>query len=90
MAYIDKIYGTIKQWHLLHDFISKNKPEYINDYLYNIDHLDVQDLGNEDIPLSNFSHEANVWLWENCKLDFVIERLKFQYGKKGPCARNAK
>lgn len=32
-----------------------------------------------DFPIANFGSEEDQWLMNNCKLDFVIKRLKEQY-----------
>jgi len=39
---------------------------------------DINDIGN-DSPLWNTSTLQDIWLYQNCKLDFVQERLKVQY-----------
>jgi hypothetical protein len=71
MAAIDKIYGTRKQWNRLHAFLFQTKIEYIEKYMYTQPEVEG--------PIANFSKEANEWLWENCPLDFVRERLAEQY-----------
>jgi hypothetical protein len=73
MAYIDKIYGSKKQWNELHVFLVQTRPELIR-YLY----PQPQEESN-DYPLSNFPKKADMWLLENCKLEFVIKRIKEQY-----------
>lgn len=71
MAYIDKIYGTREQWNLLHAFLVQTKPEYIKKYMYSQPEVEG--------PIANFSKEADLWLWKNCSLDFVKDRLLEQY-----------
>lgn len=74
MAYIDKIYGSRGQWIELEQFLKNNKKSFLN-YLYP---CPKEESGNEN-PLSNFTLEADMWLIENCPLDFVQERLKEQH-----------
>ena len=73
MAGIDKIYGSQKDFEVLEEWLQKNKPEYFI-YLYEAD-------GYKDAirPISNFSQEADVWLYNNCPISFVTERIREQY-----------
>ena len=74
MAYIDKIYGTRKQWNQLHAFLVQTHPEWIKKYMY-----PEPDDESEESPISNFSKEADMWLLKNCPLKFVTNRIKEQY-----------
>lgn len=74
MAYIDKIYGTRKQWNELHAFLVQTRPEYIEKYMYPQPEIEG--------PLANFSYAADKWLWKNCTLRFVKEALKEQYSSE--------
>jgi len=71
MAAIDKIYGSPHQYDQLKEWLEENKPEYLK-YLYEKPTVRCG-------PLSNFSTEADVWLYDNCPLDFVKETITFQY-----------
>ncbi len=71
MAAIDKIYGTVEQWQQLHDFLKKEKPEFLR-YMYEHNY-------ESEGPLSNFSYEADIWMKRHCPLEFVQARLKEQY-----------
>ena len=75
MAAIDKIYGTPEQWHQLHDFLEQRRPDFLR-YLYP---LSASENENAEVPVSNFSYEADAWLKRHCTLLFVQERLKEQY-----------
>ncbi len=71
MAEIDKIYGTKKQWRQLHDYLfQKNTPFLINMY-------PCPDKGKG--PIANFDCDQDMWLKDNCPLEFVQERLKEQH-----------
>jgi len=74
MAAIDKIYGSNEQWHELHDWLVHENPKLIK-YLY--PPTGYKD--GTDRPISNFSMEADLWLWDNCPLQFVLAGLSFQY-----------
>lgn len=76
MAAIDKIYGSLKQWLELRKFLRKTKPEYIA-FMYDR----PTDKTYDHFPLSNFSTEANIFLINNCHLQFVLRRIKEQYGE---------
>ena len=73
MAGIDKIYGTQKQYRDLKRWLKKNKPVYLQ-YLYPEDGYPLVAR-----PISNFTEEADMWLFKNCPLSFVRERLAEQY-----------
>jgi hypothetical protein len=73
MAAIDKIYGTKQQHLALIKYLTKAKPEYLK-YIYSW--LDSEVEG----PISNFSAEADEFLYINCPLQFVIDALEEQYG----------
>ena len=81
MAGIDKIYGTYEQQKQLRKYLNNVAPQFLH-CLYDYD----QDI-NDEIgirPISNFSTEADIFLWDNCPLPFVIERLKEQYNNEKP------
>ncbi len=80
MAYIDKIYGSSSQWDELFLWLSEFYPDGVSQMydrppdIYTIQHL------------SNFDKKTNRFLWKHCKIKFVRDRLKEQYGPKGPPA----
>lgn len=76
MAAIDKIYGSKGQWIELDKFLRKHKKHEWLKYLRTMPNND-----SFDNPISNFPREVDMWLMDNCPLDFVQERLKEQYGK---------
>src|SRR5277367_5366759 len=77
MAAIDKIYGTKYQWKQLYDFLVQLKPEYIDKYIYKHKIEEIPD--DSEIAIANFSRDADLWLMQNCNLDFVQKRLQEQY-----------
>lgn len=74
MAGIDKIYGNLRNWIKLVNFLMIEKPEYLK-------HVKTweYDLDSEDVPIAHFTEKQDSWLWRHCKLQFVRERLKEQY-----------
>ena len=93
MAGIDKIYGTQEQYYELKEWLLKNEKPIpcimgwsskaggdIIKYVLPSDCLYEESWGNEEHrPISNFPEEVDMWLKDNCPLDFVQERLKEQY-----------
>ena len=75
MAYIDKIYGSRDQWEKLRRLLIMEYPEALS-YMYECPESDECD----EWPLANFPTEIDDWLIKNCDLDFVVKRLKEQYG----------
>ena len=80
MAAIDKIYGTKKQarefyqWCKIHDDECFHKTKkYLTDYFY-----DFEQEIKDNVAITNFPKKIDMWLLENCPIDFVIERIKFQ------------
>jgi hypothetical protein len=78
MAFIDKIYGTYEQYYEFKDWIKKEKPQYLK-YFYMIP--EEQESKDDEYMITNFPENVDRWLWFNCPLKFVLERLKEQYGE---------
>lgn len=75
MAAVDKLYGTSEQWIELHDWIMANCPQfekYMNYYR-------PWDGGEGGHALSCFPEKADKFIWENCKIQWVIEQICQQY-----------
>jgi hypothetical protein len=70
MAAIDKIYGSGEQWDQLAEYLAKRKPKFLN-RLY--------PRPEKDGPISNFSKEQDMWLLDNCPLEFVVNAICEQY-----------
>ncbi len=82
MAGIDKIYGTGKQLLEFRAWLKENKPEYldmVNDPDHEYYHIYRPDNENGIISISNFSEDADKWLYVNCPILFVVERIHEQY-----------
>jgi hypothetical protein len=79
VAAIDKIYGNYEQWSELHQWIARSKrPQYCR-YFY------PTPRGMEgDGPIMNNPVKVDRWLWDNCQLPWVIERLRFMYKGEPP------
>lgn len=74
MAAIDKIYGSQDDWYEFYNWLKNNKASYIK-YLYPEEGYEF-----DDRPISNFPEECDMWLLKNCPLDWVVGRIKVQYG----------
>lgn len=88
MAGIDKIYGTQKQYNELKNWLKENqKPikcrvgfkEYEmvmpTEYLYPRNGYD-----KNERPISNFPEAIDKWLLKKCKIEWVVNKIKEQYG----------
>lgn len=77
MAGIDKIYGNKAQYKEFRKWLKRNKPEAVN-YLYP-PWPKERSIAKEDMPISNFPKNIDMWLFENCPIKFVTDRIKEQY-----------
>lgn len=78
MASIDKIYGTYDQWVEFHYWVANSdRPQYCRYF------LPTPEYGTEG-AITNFSSEADEWLWDNCPLPFVQRALREQYNNNKP------
>lgn len=94
MAGIDKIYGTQKEYNEFKKWLKENqkpikcrigfnyskiKYEYSKclptEYLYG-----RNGFNKEDRPISNFPEAIDKWLLKHCPIEWVIKRIKEQYG----------
>lgn len=73
MASIDKIYGTDEQYDIFYDWCLKHNKTLLL-YFYPKDDV----IGNIR-PITNTPVHVDIWLWNNCDLDFVKERLREMY-----------
>jgi hypothetical protein len=82
MASIDKIYGTAEEFEEFKDWMKKNNKDACK-YLYYPDDDTWETEWNDDKthPMSNFPEEIDIWLYKNCPLDFIVERIAEQYGE---------
>ncbi len=73
MAACDNLYGNKAQWNELRKFLLKGKPEYLafmrpwSNYK-----------GSTDVDEIRICYIAEIqgWLYENCEIDWVKEKLK--------------
>ena len=77
MAGIDKIYGNKAQYKEFRKWLKRNKPEAV-DYLYP-PYPKERSRAKENMPISNFPKEIDMWLLHNCPIDFVVRRIREQY-----------
>lgn len=75
MAYIDKIYGTKKQWKQLRDYLIKNNLAHWTEQ------MSTNPCSKGEVVIANFYKFQDIYLIQNCPLDFVQNRLKEQYSK---------
>ena len=80
MAAIDKIYGTNQEYAELKAWIYEHRKPYLK-YFY------PRKLGyetKEPRAICNMPHSADRWLFQNCPLTWVRERILEQYGGRAP------
>ena len=77
MAAVDKIYGNKEEYYTLWNWCKKRNKEALG-YFYDWD-WDCEDWDGIH-PLTNFPESIDMWLLENCDLDWVVDRIKNQYG----------
>jgi hypothetical protein len=96
MAGIDKIYGTQKQYNEFKNWLKENqkpikcrvgyefngnKEKKIYDMLLPTECLYPRNGYNKtERPISNFPEAIDKWLLKNCKIEWVINEIKEQYG----------
>jgi len=79
MAGIDKIYGTQEQLVELRGWLEMNNPEAL-DYVAPVEREFPHIEGTGIRSISNFPEKIDVWLLDNCPIEFVTNRIKEQYG----------
>lgn len=81
MAGIDKTYVTVDQWHLGKKFWDDTKDQQIRElgHLIGLYH-ETEKTIYDDCVLWNTSILEDIWLKRNCPLDFIQDRIEFQYG----------
>jgi len=77
MASIDKIYVTKKQYFELKKWLQKNNKELLK-YLYPLSIFAKE--YRSDYNIASFPTWGDAFLFENCNLLWVINRIKAQYG----------
>jgi len=75
MAGIDKIYGTYEDREELKKWLKHNKPSYLPFLITN----GVYIYPDNTRAIARFGTQQDRWLWRNCPLPLVRERLAEQY-----------
>lgn len=76
MAAIDKIYGTKIESDVFRAWCSSYYPKALK-YFYDW----AEEWKSEDKhPITNFPQKMDMWLLNNCPIDFVVRSIKDQYG----------
>jgi hypothetical protein len=80
MASIDRIYGTAQEFNEFKEWLKQNKPEAIK-YLYYPDDDTWETYWNDgrQHPMSSFPEDIDKWLYYNCPLEYITERIFEQY-----------
>lgn len=83
MAGVDKLYGTEKEWQELFDWLRfrSGRVQYVR-YLYIPQWMDWEVNPPRRIfsgEISNFPARVDKWLYKNCPLKWVKERIREQY-----------
>ena len=69
---IAKIYGSHQQFLELQGWLEHNKPEYLP-------RLNPEGNHDNGASIALFAEDQDMWLLENCPLEWLIERIKYQY-----------
>lgn len=79
MATIDKLYGTREQRRELKRFLMRHRKRAWLRYVYPVR---SQQWANGEAAIACFPSFVDRWLWKNCTLQFVRDRLEEQYKAK--------
>lgn len=92
MAAIDKTYVTLEQYNVLKEWAKDKICVLYNGYESPVknwiihwedDSFKESIWGDDTLPCWNTSSWQDRWLYQNCPLDFIQNRLLQQYGEKG-------
>lgn len=83
MAGIDKIIGTRAQYWELRDWLREAEPWFP----WRITSEDCYENDTQRLTIANFSRVEDFYLWCNCPIPWVMDRLTEQYGASGPCSK---
>ena len=77
MAAVDKIYGTKEQYDEFYQWCEDNYPKALDCF------YDWQWEDDLTHPITNFPIEIDGYLVLTCDIDWVVNRIKEQYGVEG-------
>ena len=96
MAGIDKIYGTQKQYNEFKKWLKENQKPIkcrVGSHLFKGKETPIYEMvmpieclyprngyDKNERPISNFPEAIDKWLLKNCKIDWVVNKIKEQYG----------
>lgn len=84
MASIEKIYGNRKQFDELYCWLYQNNKHAIKFMFWDFHEWDDED--NRSYPIALFPQSVDMWLLDNCPIEWVIGRIKDQYDiRRGKC-----
>lgn len=75
MAAIDKIYGSTQEYDIFCKWAKENRAEILKYFYPRNGYKD-----KHDRPITNLPEKEDMWLLENCQIEFIIKRIKEQYG----------
>jgi len=81
MASIDKLFGSMAQFHELYNWLKDNNKSLLNSLYLDINDPPPDDNSSE-FTIANFSRHEDEWLYTHCPLVFVKQRIKEQYSKR--------
>ena len=89
MAGVDKIFGTVKQFYELKAWLDRCPVEgqHLKMNLYYPPKIAK---GTDEMVIANFTTAQDVWLIQNCPIDWMQERLQQQYGFGYEAIKNGK
>jgi hypothetical protein len=73
MAGIDKIYGTTAEYDEFKAWCKKHRPSAL-DYFY-----PREATGDFGRQITNLPTEEDIWLYDNCTIGWVVNRIREQY-----------
>lgn len=77
MASIDKLYGNRQQYNEFHSWLTEHNPQLLTK-LFDPNMFDDQN----KLIIAMFDESEDEWLYVNCGIQFVIDRLNEQYSYK--------
>lgn len=76
MASVDKIYATKDQYETFREWCNTYNKEALRYFYF------WESEWNDELehPITNFPERIDMWMLKNCPIDFVVKRIREQYG----------